>query len=260
MDWRVAAGGWLVGVLIGLTGMGGGSVMTPMMIFLFHMHPGLAVGTDLVYSCITKLVGAAAHMRQRTIDFRTLGWLSLGSVPGALMGSLAVQYLQRHWTMEASDHVIAQLLGGMYILIVLAMAWRWWAGRRADRKAAAAPVAGQRVPRTSLALLGLVGGGLVGMTSVGSGALFVSVMALITALPATRLVGTDIAVGVLVTGTAGLAHLAFGNVDLPMVASLLAGSIPGILMGSRLIVRVPESVVRVGLMTLLCWSSYNLLK
>ncbi|WP_029420692.1 sulfite exporter TauE/SafE family protein [Alicyclobacillus macrosporangiidus] len=255
MDWKVALGGWVVGLLIGLTGMGGGSVMTPMMIFLFHMHPALAVGTDLVYSCITKLAGTIQHVRQKTVDFRILGWMSLGSIPGALMGSLVVRYLEHQVAIDAADRVIGQMLGGMYILIVLAMAWRWWRKRRGT-----APIAPGRVPRVALSVLGLAAGFLVGLTSVGSGALFVSVLAMISSLSASRLVGTDIAAGVLVTGVAGLAHLAFGNVDLRMVVSLLVGSVPGILMGSRLIVRVPEPVVRVGLMTLLSWSSYNLLK
>lgn len=255
MDWKVALGGWVVGLLIGLTGMGGGSVMTPMMIFIFHMHPALAVGTDLVYSSITKVAGTLQHIRQRTVDFRILGWVSLGSVPGALMGSLVVGYLEHEVAMDTADRAIGQMLGGMYILIVLAMAWRWWQSRHSPVSSGAG-----RLPRVVLSVLGLVAGFLVGLTSVGSGALFVSVLAMISSLPAARLVGTDIAAGVLVTGVAGLAHLAFGNVDLRMVVSLLAGSVPGILMGSRLIVRVPEPVVRVGLMTLLSWSSYNLLK
>ncbi|MCL6600759.1 MAG: sulfite exporter TauE/SafE family protein [Alicyclobacillus macrosporangiidus] len=255
MDWKVALGGWVVGLLIGLTGMGGGSVMTPMMIFLFHMHPALAVGTDLVYSCVTKLAGTIQHIRQKTVDFRILGWMSLGSIPGALMGSLVVRHLEHQVAMDAADRVIGQMLGGMYILIVLAMAWRWWQKGRGT-----ASVFPGRVPRVALSVLGLAAGFLVGLTSVGSGALLVSVLAMISSLSAARLVGTDIAAGVLVTGVAGLAHLAFGNVDLRMVVSLLVGSVPGILMGSRFIVRVPEPVVRVGLMTLLSWSSYNLLK
>lgn len=255
MEWQVTLGGLVVGLLIGLTGMGGGSVMTPMMIFLFHMHPTVAVGTDLVYSCITKIAGAIQHIRQKTVDFKALGWMSVGSVPGALAGSLVVGYLQQRYPISHVDGIVGQTLGGVYILIVLAMAWRWWQKGRGT-----ASVFPGRVPRVALSVLGLAAGFLVGLTSVGSGALLVSVLAMISSLSAARLVGTDIAAGVLVTGVAGLAHLAFGNVDLRMVVSLLVGSVPGILMGSRFIVRVPEPVVRVGLMTLLSWSSYNLLK
>jgi uncharacterized membrane protein YfcA len=256
MDWKVSLGGLVVGILIGLTGMGGGSVMTPMMIFLFHMHPTVAVGTDLVYSSITKVVGALQHIRQKTVDFKALGYMSIGSVPGALAGSLVVGYLERRLPLEHVDGVVGQTLGAVYILIVIAMAWRWWWSLRRPAQAES----DVRLPRVGLVVLGLTAGFVVGLTSVGSGALFISVLALIYPVAAAKLVGTDIAEGVLVTGVAGLAHLAFGNVNLHMVWSLLIGSIPGILIGSRLTIRIPEPVVRVCLMTMLCWSSWNLLK
>ncbi|MBX6353050.1 MAG: sulfite exporter TauE/SafE family protein [Thermoflavifilum sp.] len=255
MEWQVTLGGLVVGLLIGLTGMGGGSVMTPMMIFLFHMHPTVAVGTDLVYSCITKIAGAIQHIRQKTVDFKALGWMSVGSVPGALAGSLVVGYLQQRYPISHVDGIVGQTLGGVYILIVLAMAWRWWWQTR-RKQPVPEPV---RVPRLALAILGVTAGFVVGLTSVGSGALFISVIAMIYPIAAARLVGTDITEGVLVTGVAGAAHWAFGNVNLPMVASLLLGSVPGILIGSRLTIRVPEGLVRACLMIMLGWSSYTLL-
>ncbi|MBX5435872.1 MAG: sulfite exporter TauE/SafE family protein [Alicyclobacillaceae bacterium] len=256
MDWKVSVVGFVVGVLIGLTGMGGGTVMTPLMIFVFHMHPALAVGTDLVYSSLTKMAGAIQHIRQRTVDFRALKFLAIGTVPGALGGSLLVGLLERHLPMQHFNTVVGRALGAVYILVIASMVWRWWAARRGGRRK---PEGAVPLPRLGLVALGLVAGFLVGLTSVGSGTLYIAVLALIYPIASARMVGTDIVVGVLVTGVAGLTHMAFGNVDLRMVLSLLVGSIPGILLGSKVTVRLPEPAVRVGLMAMLCWSSWNLL-
>lgn len=255
MDVKVSLGGLIVGILIGLTGMGGGSVMTPIMIFLFHMHPAVAVGTDLVYASVTKVVGAIQHIRQKTVDFAALKFLSIGSVPGAIFGSALVGYMELHLPIQHVNTIIGQMLGAVYILLVIAMIWRWWA-IKTDRQLKVAPT---RLPKGKLVVLGLVAGCVVGLTSVGSGALYIAVLGLIYPIASAKMVGTDITQAVLVTGVAGIAHLAFGNVNLLMVASLLLGSIPGILIGSRLTVRIPESAVRLCMMMMLCWSGWNLL-
>lgn len=254
MDFRVSLGGLVVGLLIGLTGMGGGSVMTPMMIFIFHMNPAVAVGTDLVYGSVTKLIGSIQHIKQKTVNFVVVRYLSYGSVPGALIGSLAIGYMQQRMSVKDLNAVIGQMLGAVYILIVLAMMWRWWLSKRPQPLQLT-----QEPPKMKILLLGLFAGCVVGLTSVGSGSLYIAVLGIIFPMLTAKMVGTDIVQGVIVTGVAGISHLAFGNVNLLMVASLLVGSIPGILIGSRMTVKVPDVVLKVCLMTMLCWSSYSLL-
>ncbi|MCL6593917.1 MAG: sulfite exporter TauE/SafE family protein, partial [Alicyclobacillus sp.] len=150
---------------------------------------------------------------------------------------------------------ISQLLGAVYLLTIAAVLWREYTRRHRP----AAATAAVPLPRLRLGLLGLVAGCIVGLTSVGSGSLYVALLALVYPVATAKLVGTDILQGVLVTGVAGLVHFAFGSVDLPMVASLLVGSIPGILIGSRITVRIPDGAIRAGVLLMLGWSSYSLL-
>jgi uncharacterized membrane protein YfcA len=257
MDWRVSIGGFVVGALIGLTGMGGGSVMTPMLIFLFHIHPTVAVGTDLLYASVTKLVGAFQHIRQRTVDFAVVAYLALGSVPGAALGSLAVGYLEGHLAVDAVDLWMSRILGAVYIVAIAAMVWRWWQSRR--QKVEDISTESRNLPAVRLVLLGLIAGCIVGFTSIGSGSIYVAMLGLLYPMVAAKLVGTDVVQGVLVTAVAALVHWAFGNVDLELAASILIGSIPGILIGSRMTARVPEAAIQAALLMMLGWSSWNLL-
>ncbi|MCL6632918.1 MAG: sulfite exporter TauE/SafE family protein [Alicyclobacillus herbarius] len=256
MDLRVSIGGFVVGALIGLTGMGGGSIMTPMLIFLFNIHPTTAVGTDLLYASITKLVGAVQHIRQRTVDFTVVMYLALGSVPGAALGSLGIGWMEHHLNAAALDLWMSRILGGVYILAIAAMLWRWWRSRHAD---AHKVQVGARPPAARLVVLGLVAGTIVGATSIGSGSILVAMLGLLYPMAAARMVGTDVVQGVLVTAVAALVHFAFGNVDLGLAASILIGSIPGILLGSRLTARLPEKAIQAALLMMLGWSSWNLL-
>ncbi|MDI3257757.1 MAG: sulfite exporter TauE/SafE family protein [Kyrpidia sp.] len=249
----VSLGGFAVGLLIGLTGMGGGFLMTPMMIFLFGVAPSVAVGTDLVYASVTKLVGAWQHWRQRTVDFAVVKWLAAGSVPGAVLGALGVQGIHR-LVGAGVDGVMSRVLGVTYLLVSLTMLFRMVqpGGRRADGD----------VPRPApwkLVALGVLGGCIVGLTSVGSGSLFIALLTLIYPVAAPRLVGTDIAQAFLVTGAAGLTHFALGTVNVQLVGWLLLGSIPGILLGSRLAARIPDRAVRLGLTIMLAVSGLKLL-
>jgi uncharacterized membrane protein YfcA len=254
MDWQVSFGGFVVGLLIGLTGMGGGLVMTPMMIFLFGVSPTVAVGTDLLYASITKIFGAWQHWRQKTVDWKVVRYLSTGSMPGALAGALTIMYLQGQYAQEV-EGIVGKLLGATYLLISLLMIWRMVAKRRTAPQTAE----GIEPDRRKMYLLGAVAGYVVGLTSVGSGTLFMAILVMIYPVAVARLVGTDIVQAVLVTGVAGIAHFAIGNVNMMLVLNLLIGSIPGILIGSRMTTRIPELAVRACLFLMICLSGLKML-
>ncbi len=239
--------------------MGGGSVMTPLMVLLLHMHPTVAVGTDLMYSSITKVVGSIQHIYQKTVDFVAFRWLALGSVPGALLGAGVIGLLIHYYPAQEVNTVVGRMLGVVYILALAAMVWRWFARERGVAAAQEHDPAARPQRHWRLAGFGLVAGAVVGMTSVGSGSLYVALLGLLYPISAAKLVGTDILQGMLVTGVGGLAHLMFGNVDLGMVLMLLCGSIPGILVGSRMTLKMPEWAVQTAIVMMLGWSSWNLL-
>lgn len=285
MNWEVSFGGFVVGILVGMTGMGGALVMTPMMIFLFGVNPTVAVGTDLVYSSITKVFGAWQHWRQKTVDWKVVRLLSTGSVPGALAGALTMMLLQKSYA-DSVQGIVGKVLGLTYLLIALFMIWqmlRKLADMRQKRlELRAASQAETAATRQELAAavqegtlaeapaeivpdarkmiwLGLIAGFVVGLTSVGSGTLFMAFLVLIYPVAVARLVGTDIVQAVLVTGVAGLAHLSMGNVDLSLVGQLLIGSIPGILIGSRMTTKIPENFVRSSLVVLIFLAGFKML-
>ncbi|MBX6396015.1 MAG: sulfite exporter TauE/SafE family protein [Alicyclobacillaceae bacterium] len=250
---EVSLGGFVVGLLVGLTGMGGGFIMTPMMIFLFGVAPSVAIGTDLVYSSVTKLVGAWQHWRQKTVDFLVVKWLAAGSVPGAVLGAFGVKKIHE-WAGVGVDDVLRHVLGVTYLVVSLVMLLRIRRSHRRETEEAA-----PRPAPWKLVVLGGIGGFVVGLTSVGSGSLFIALLTMVYPVAAAKLVGTDITQAVLVTGAAGLTHLAFGTVNLKLVGWLLVGSIPGIILGSRLTTRVPDLAVRIGLVVMLAVSGVKLL-
>ncbi|MBL0385541.1 sulfite exporter TauE/SafE family protein [Tumebacillus sp. ITR2] len=268
MNWEVSLGGFVVGLLVGLTGMGGALVMTPMMIFLFGVNPTVAVGTDLIYSSITKIFGAWQHWRQKTVDWVAVRLLTMGSVPGALAGAVTMLLLQKGFA-DSVQGIVGKLLGITYLLISLFMIWQVIrAVRQRQRRrieletAAASEIATVDVIRPDarkMIWLGIIAGYVVGLTSVGSGTLFMAFLVVIYPIAVARLVGTDIVQAVLVTGVAGLAHLSMGNVDLTLVGQLLIGSIPGILIGSRMTTKVPESFVKSALFVLILCAGYKML-
>jgi uncharacterized membrane protein YfcA len=261
IDWAVTFVGWVVGLVVGMTGMGGGLIMTPLMILFFGVAPSVAVGTDLIYSSITKIFGTWQHWRQKTIDLSIVKALAKGSVPGALLGVGILDVLRHVLKLNVFQHVVTQILGITYIAITVWMIWNSIANRRAkNTQLETASTAADAVKlRRRTTLLGWAAGTLVGMTSVGSGSLFMAFLLVMYPLPAKVLVGTDILQAVMVTGVAGLAHLASGNVNIPLALNLLVGSIPGILMGSRLGFKIPDVAVRICLLGLLMATGLQML-
>jgi uncharacterized protein len=247
-----AAGiGMLVGFLIGLTGMGGGAMMTPLLLWTGWAAPTVAVGTDLVWNALTKTVGAAVHYRHKNVNLTLVWKLAMGSVPGALLGLYLLSLLKKSAGVEYVDHLIVRLLGGTLILVAIGIIFkgyiRKWMPAAASRSATDENLAGWQVP-----LLGFVVGVLVSFTSVGSGSLIVTTLLLL--FPGerlNRLVGSDVFHGVLIVGVAALGHWHLGDVNVPLVLGLLLGSIPGVWLGSFIASRIPEGTLRPAVATLL---------
>jgi uncharacterized membrane protein YfcA len=265
LDLRYTLLGLFIGFLIGLTGMGGGSLMTPVMILLMGVKPVVAVGTDLAYGAITRIVGGGAHLWRGTVNRRTAYLLAAGSVPATILGVGLIGYIKRtHPTFINGflDQAIAWMLIVVAIILVtkpiLAAAMRAraandanWRDRLEER--------GSR-DLWLLPALGAVVGFLVGLTSVGAGSLIVvSLLFLYPRWHSKDVVGTDVFHAAILVTASGIAQFAAGNVNVPIMLSLLTGSIPGVLLGTRLAVGFPERALRLSLAGLLLVSGAALL-
>jgi uncharacterized protein len=247
--------GLLVGFLIGLTGMGGGSLMTPLLILLLGIKPTVAVGSDLAYAAVTKIVGAMSHHQQQTVNYGLAWRMAIGSVPGCLVGVCCVHGLQNHMGDEAQQ-IVGHVLGLMLILVGLVLIWRC-----APRARQWSPrLVGEPRDRVVWAVgSGIVLGFLVGVTSVGSGTLFGVLLLAVFGLSAREMVGTDVYHAAILTSAAAAAHVCAHNVDYGLVANLLIGSIPGVLLGSKLAARMPETALRPILAGVLLFSGMKMI-
>jgi uncharacterized membrane protein YfcA len=257
IDPLYAASGLAVGLLVGLTGVGGGSLMTPILVLLFRVHPATAVGTDLLYAAITKTVGTAIHGTKRAIDWKLVGLLALGSVPATLLTVYGVQHFGRP---EALSKLITLVLGYALFLTALLLLLRGVIRRYAEKHQTAEREPGGAKRRALMTILtGLVLGFLVSLSSVGAGALGVTALILLyPRLPTLRIVGSDIAHAVPLTFIAGMGYFAIGKVDTVMLVALLCGSIPGIIIGSFLAPKLPEKALRVTLAVVLSLVGFKL--
>ncbi|TAJ33140.1 MAG: sulfite exporter TauE/SafE family protein [Reyranella sp.] len=231
-----------VGIVVGLTGVGGGSLMTPALVLLFGIHPVTAVGTDLLYAATTKSAGSIVHALRMNVAWRVVALLSLGSVPVAVATLVVLAQLGPQSGLMAK--VVTMVLGGALLLTSILLVFRRWLLRL--RGSGSMP----NLRRDGLLTVatGAVIGLLVSVSSVGAGAIGVTALLMLyPAYPTVRIVGTDIAHAVPLTLVAGLGHWLAGSVDLSMLLSLLAGSIPGIVLGSYLAPRVPERGLRLAL-------------
>ena len=250
-----AIAGFLVGVMVGLTGVGGGSLMTPLLVLMFGINAKTAVGTDLLYAAATKLAGSAVHGWRATIDWAIMRRLASGSIPAALVTVTALHFLGRIG--KSAEHTILLVLGGMLILTALAAAFQRqllaMALRRRRHEQPEHPV-------IATVLLGTAIGVLVSISSVGAGAIGVTALLLLyPGLPVSRIVGTDIAHAVPLALVAGTGHWLIGDVDTRLLVNLLAGSIPGVILGSMLSTRAPDAVLRPALAAVLFASGTKLL-
>jgi uncharacterized protein len=241
IDPYIVIGSAIVGMLVGLTGAGGGALMTPMLILLFKVSPPSAISSDLVAAVLMRPVGAAVHLRKGTVHLRMVGWMAAGSVPMAFAGAYFLHLLGD--TKSAQTHV-EQALGAALLTGAAAMVLRYILDVRAgaDRTTAIKDVVAKPLPTL---LIGMLGGVIVGMTSVGSGSLMI--VLLLFAYPmlsAGRLVGTDLTQAVPLTAAAALGALAFGHVEFGVTASIIAGSVPAVLIGSLFSSRAPDKYIR----------------
>ena len=254
-DPRLAIAGFLIGVLVGMTGMGGGSLMTPMLILFFKFDPAIAVGTDILHGAIFKSFGAARHRRLGTVRLRLGLWMLVGSAPMSLVGVWAVGYLTDRYG-EGVDSVQGKILACTLIVGGLAFLAKAIMHPAGPQKELGHLSSRDRAVAVSI---GAVGGFVVGLTSVGSGTLFGLAMLMAFPLSAKIIVGTDIFHAAALLWVAGFGHLVAGNVDVPAIAWLLVGSIPGVLIGSQISVNVPDRLLRFALAAALILSGIKLL-
>ncbi|MBI4938494.1 MAG: sulfite exporter TauE/SafE family protein [Nitrosomonadales bacterium] len=243
MDWLYTFSGFLVGLIVGVTGVGGGSLMTPLLVMFFGISPATAVGTDLLYASITKALGGWVHGRNGTVDWKIVGLLSLGSLPAALLTIALFKFLALDE--KALKGLVTGVLSVALLLTAAALLLKDWIKKIALRDDGTVYELHHRhLPAATIAT-GAIVGVLVTISSIGAGVLgTVALLFLYPRMSAVRVVGTDIAHAVPLTAVAGLGHLVLGTVDLVLLGSLLLGSLPGIYLGSHLSAKVPEKVLR----------------
>jgi uncharacterized protein len=241
IDPYIVLGSAIIGFLVGMTGAGGGALMTPMLILLFGVQPSSAISSDLVAAVVMRPFGAAVHLRKGTVNRRLVGWMVLGSVPMAFLGAYLLHLLGHA---KEAQHNIQIALGAALLLGAAAMVLRYVLDRRGGESRTG--VVHEVVPRPLRTIgIGMVGGLVVGMTSVGSGSLMIILLLfLYPMLGAKQLVGTDLSQAVPLTTAAALGALAFGHVQFGVTASLIIGSVPAVLVGSLLSSSAPDRYIR----------------
>jgi hypothetical protein len=241
LDPYIVLGSAVIGLLVGMTGAGGGALMTPMLILLFGVKPSTAISSDLVAAVVMRPIGAAVHLRQGTVNLRLVMWMMAGSVPAAFAGSYILHLIGNA---KAAEHNVQIALGAALLLGASAMVLRYVLDRRAGHTRQGI-VHDLTVRPVLTVAVGVVGGLIVGITSVGSGSLMiVFLLFLYPMLGANQLVGTDLTQAVPLTAAAALGALAFGHVELSVTTSLVVGSVPAVLVGAFLSSRAPDRYIR----------------
>jgi uncharacterized membrane protein YfcA len=254
VTWQLVLTGLLIGMLVGATGMGGGSLMTPLLVILFGYSPSVAIGSDLLHGAVFKTVGAIRHRRLGTVQARLSGWMFLGSGPMSLVGVATAAWLKNRYgdgvqSVQGVILGVALFTGGLGLLAKSVLRFR----EQPDDAFVLT-----RRDRIAAVLIGLGGGYVVGLTSVGSGVFFGLTMLIVFPLRSSKVVGTDIFHAAALLWVAGFGHYIAGNVNLHVVAWLLVGSIPGVLLSSGLTVRLPDRVLRAALAITLLASGVKL--
>lgn len=278
MDFRYSLVGLLIGVLVGLTGMGGGSLLAPILILIFRVPPVWAVGTDVAYSTVTKALGSVVHIRQKQVNFKIALWLACGSVPATLLSVTLVQYIRKHYG-SIVNGVILHAIGFTLILVAVLLVAKPFLMRRVEQKRVEAQKQAALVSETGetasapntnrwekryrplvTVLIGAFVGFLVGLTSVGSGTLIiVSLAFLFPRLTAKELVGTDIFQAFMLLAAGAIAYITAGTINWRIVGLLLIGSLPGVFVGSKLSKFIPEPYMRPVLAVVLVISGWKLI-
>jgi len=256
VDPALVAFGLGVGILVGMTGIGGGSLMTPMLILVFGVTPTTAIGTDLAYAAVTKTVGGYKHWKQRTVDLTLSTWMAVGSVPAAIFGVYMLTLLE-DWLGDNFDDSVIVLLAGALLLTGTATLVRALLKRMQARERDTIDM--ERRHKAAAVLLGLSVGFVLGVTSAGSGALIAVGLIMLFRLSPQRVVGTDVFHAAILLWAAGLSHVVAGNVDFGLAGNILLGSVPGVWLGSHWSVRVDPAILRVTLAVVLIGAGLALL-
>ena len=243
MDPIIVIFGLGVGILVGTTGMGGGSIMTPLLILVVGVNPALAIGTDLAYAAVTKTVGGWRHLRAKTVDLRLCLWLAVGSLPGAIVGVWLLQRLERSLGANFDDTIMIVLAATLLLTAVAVLARALFVRDLSGRERESAALNARGARRATIAF-GFMVGIVLGTTSAGSGALIALGLIMFFKLSPRRVVGTDVAHAALLLWVAAAGHLIAGNVDLLLAANILIGSLPGVWIGVHFATRLPEQGLR----------------
>ncbi|HMC50988.1 MAG TPA: sulfite exporter TauE/SafE family protein [Solirubrobacterales bacterium] len=245
MDPAIIVFGLGIGVLVGMTGMGGGSLMTPLLILIFGIQPTTAIGTDIFYSAVTKTVGGWRHFRMKTVNMELVKWLSFGSVPAAVLGVAIVSVLQDHIGEDRLDSLVYAVLGGTLLMVGVITLTRALILR--DLVVERDRFEVERRHKVAAVLIGAITGFVIGITSAGSGTVIAILLIAVYRLAPKRVVGTDVFHAAILLWAAGIAHWIGGNVDFTLAANILIGSIPGVVIGAALSDKAPQGFIRTGL-------------
>ena len=263
IDWHIIIAGAIVGFTVGLTGMGGGALMTPILVIFFHINPTSAVSSDLVAAMVMKPVGGGVHVRRKTVRWELVRWLCIGSVPTAFGAVFLLKHLGDPSQVEIWSK---EFLGWTLLLASSAMIFKAWLQ---SRRSSASRIRGEAPPKGGghidvkilpTVLIGALGGTLVGLTSVGSGSIIIVCLMLIyPELRGAELVGTDLVQAIPLVAAAALAHAIAGDFEFPLFASIIIGSLPMVYIGARLSTKAPDGIIRPALIFVLVASALKLL-
>ncbi|MDQ2622915.1 MAG: sulfite exporter TauE/SafE family protein [Actinomycetota bacterium] len=245
MDISIAIFGLGIGILVGMTGMGGGALMTPLLILIFGVSPTTAIGTDILYAAITKTVGGWRHFRMKTVNLGLVFWLAVGSVPAAVFGVQLISWLETKIGAEKLDSLVYAVLGGTLLMVgVITLARALILARTLNERDGFVI---ERRHKVAAVIIGLTTGFVIGVTSAGSGTVIAVLLIAVFRLSPKHVVGTDVFHAAIILWAAGIAHFGHGNVDLGLVGNILIGSVPGVMIGAALMDKVPQDSIRIAL-------------
>jgi uncharacterized membrane protein YfcA len=245
MDPAIIVFGLGIGVLVGMTGMGGGSLMTPLLILIFGIQPTTAIGTDIFYSAVTKTVGGWRHLRMKTVNMELVKWLALGSVPAAVGGVALVSLIERHIGEDKLDSLVYAVLGGTLLMVGIITLARALILRNLVDERDRFDV--ERRHKVAAVVIGATTGFVIGITSAGSGTVIAILLIAVYRLAPKKVVGTDVFHAAVLLWAAGIAHWVGGNVDFSLAGNILIGSIPGVIIGAALSSKAPQGFIRTAL-------------
>lgn len=245
MDPAIVLFGLGIGLLVGMTGMGGGSLMTPLLILIFGIQPTTAIGTDIFYSAITKIFGSWRHLRMGTVNLELVRWLSFGSVPAAVAGVAIISVVENHISEDRLNSLVYAVLGGTLLMVGVVTLLRALILRGLIDERDSFEV--EKRHKIAAVAIGATTGFVIGITSAGSGTVIAILLIAVYRLSPKRVVGTDIVHAAILLSAAAAAHWVGGNIDFGLAGNILVGSIPGVIVGAALSDRAPQGVIRVGL-------------